>query len=68
MPKERKTTLEEFLEIIDFVLMNNKDYYQTAEKFQVSYQQVYSWVHKYETERKDDLLNRRRRKNMHLKR
>lgn len=62
MTKGRKTTLEERLEIVDFALVNNKNYHQTAEKYQVSYQQVYGWVRKYEQEGKDGLLDRRGRK------
>lgn len=59
MPTGRKTTLEERLVIVDFALVNDKDYHQTAEKFQVSYQQVYSWVRKYESDGKEGLLDRR---------
>lgn len=63
MPKGRKTTLEERLEIVDFALVNDKDYRQTSEKFQVSYQQVYSWVRKYESNGREGLLDRRGRSN-----
>ncbi|WP_084007330.1 transposase [Salisediminibacterium beveridgei] len=44
--KGRKTTLEERLEIVDFSLRNDRDHQSAAEKYNVSYQQVYSWVQK----------------------
>lgn len=62
MDKGRKTTLEERLKIVQFTLDNQKDYQSAAEKYQVSYQQVYGWVRKYELDGKDGLLDRRGRK------
>lgn len=62
MAKGRKTTLEERIEIVDFALVNHKDYHQTAEKYNVSYQQVYNWVRKYEWDGKEGLVDRRGRK------
>jgi transposase-like protein len=43
----RKTTYEERIEIVEDCLKNGQDYTATAEKYKVSYQQVYSWVQKY---------------------
>lgn len=59
MKKGRKTTLEERTEIVAFCIANGKDYGLTAEKYGVSYQQVYSWVHKYEAKGTDGLTDRR---------
>lgn len=48
MAKGRKTTMEERVQAVSHCITNGKDYSTTAEKYQVSYQQLYSWVHKYE--------------------
>jgi transposase len=40
---------------------NGKNYQETAEKYQVSYQQVYQWVRKYEADGWDALSDRRGR-------
>lgn len=47
MTKGRTTTYDERVEIVKFCIEHQTNYAQTAEKFKVSYQQVYSWVHKY---------------------
>jgi transposase-like protein len=47
MTKGRKTTYEERIEIVEDCLKNGQDYNATAKKHNVSYQQVYSWVGKY---------------------
>lgn len=47
MTKGRSTKLEERLEIVKYCIENGKDYNQTAQRFKVSYQQVYQWVKKY---------------------
>lgn len=43
----RKTTFEERLEIIEFLIKHDINYYRTAEKYDVSYAQVYNWYKKY---------------------
>jgi len=43
----RKTKLEERIEIVQYAIARNLDYKSTMEKYDVSYQQVYSWVNKY---------------------
>jgi transposase len=48
MTKGRSTTLQERIEIVLYCLAHEQDYRKTAEQFQVSYQQVYGWVKKYE--------------------
>lgn len=47
MTKGRRTTFEERVEIVSFCIANNNNYQKSSEKFQVSYQQVYSWTMKY---------------------
>lgn len=59
MTKGRKTTWEERVEIVSHCLANGKDYALTVEKFGVSYQQIYSWVRKYEEHGVDGLVDRR---------
>jgi len=59
MIKGRSTTLEERLEIVMYCLQNGKNYHQTSEHFNVSYQQVYQWVKKLEIEGEDGLKDKR---------
>ena len=47
MTKGRKTTYEERIAIVEDCLKNGQNYNATAQKYNVSYQQVYSWVAKY---------------------
>ena len=47
MKKTRKTTQEERIEIAKDCIANGKNYGETALKYQVSYQQVYTWVKKF---------------------
>ena len=79
----RKTTKEERKKIVEYCLNNNRDYKDTAAKFDVSYSQVYNWVRKYDTcglecltdkrgnhksDNDVDELERLRRENLRLKR
>ncbi|MGL5820743.1 MAG: transposase, partial [Sarcina sp.] len=79
----RKTTIEERRKIVNYCINNNRDYKGTADLYDVSYSQVYSWVKKYDSKgdsalidkrghhKKDDEvdeLERLRRENMRLKR
>src|SRR5699024_6568224 len=48
MTKGRGTTWKERIEIVQDCIGNGKDYRKTSENYHVSYQQVYSWVRKYE--------------------
>lgn len=59
MTKGRATTLEERMEIVSFCIANGKNYGLTMNKYGVSYQQVYSWVWKYEERGMDGLMDRR---------
>lgn len=47
MTKGRATTYKERIEIIKYCIENENNYAETAEKYKVSYQQVYSWIKKY---------------------
>lgn len=47
MTKGRTTTIEERLEIVNWCLGHEKSYKLAAEKYRVSYGQVYAWVNKY---------------------
>lgn len=47
MNKGRKTTYEERVEIVEDCLRNSLNYNATAAKYNVTYQQIYSWVGKY---------------------
>ena len=61
MTKGRKSTLEERAEIVAFCLEHNRDYGLTSETYKVSYQQVYTWVRKYEEGGVDKLKDNRGR-------
>ena len=61
MTKGRKTTFEERIEIVSECLKAGQNYEATAEKYQVSYQQVYQWVHKYKENGIEGLVDRRGR-------
>ena len=78
----KKTTQEERQEIVTYCLEHGKNYKDTAEKYEVSYGQVYQWVRNYESrgeagledrrgKRKSDAevdeLERLRRENLRLK-
>ena len=62
MTKGRNTTLNERKEIVLYCLENGKDYQRAAETFQVSYQQVYQWVKKYEDGGEEALQDKRGKK------
>ena len=59
MNQGRKTTFEERIEIVNFTLAHENDYPGAVEKYGVSYQQVYSWVRKFEKDGSNGLLDRR---------
>ncbi len=61
MTKGRKTTYEERVEIVTFCIKNHKNYQLTVDTYQVSYQQIYSWVKKYETQGAEALMDKRGR-------
>lgn len=59
MTKGRKTTYEERVEIVTYCMENEMAYAQTAEKYQISYQQVYQWVRKYQANGVEGLIDKR---------
>jgi len=59
MTKGRKTTIEERIEIAKACLANGKNYQETAVQYEVSYQQVYQWVRKFEENGEQGLADRR---------
>ena len=64
MTKGRKTTFEERVEIVQYCIAHNRNYAETAEQYQVSYQQARSYTVKYETGGVEALRdNRGKRKN-----
>ncbi len=59
MKQGRKTTFEERVAIVNFTIIHDKDYQAAIEKYGISYQQVYSWVRKFEKDGSQGLLDRR---------
>lgn len=62
MTKGRETTLNERIEIVSYCIEHGKDYQLTIQKYGVSYNQIYSWVRKYEEKGIDGLIDKRGRK------
>lgn len=62
MTKGKVTTWKERLEITLCCIADNNDYQHAAEGYNVSYQQVYQWVKKYESGGENALKDRRGRK------
>ncbi|MGM1049739.1 MAG: helix-turn-helix domain-containing protein [Bacillota bacterium] len=62
MTKGRLTTWQERIDIVQYCLTHQHDYRKTADQFQVSYQQVYQWVKKFEDGGQDALKDGRGRK------
>jgi transposase-like protein len=59
MTKGRSTTLDERIEIVSYCIAKGKNYGAAIEKYGVSYQQIYSWVRKYEEKGVDVLIDKR---------
>ena len=59
MTKGKTTTLAERIEIVSFCIEHAKDYTGTIKKYGVSYQQIYSWVRKYEEKGVQSLEDKR---------
>ena len=55
----RKTTIEERKEIVKYCLEHDRNYKETASNYDVSYNQVYTWVKKYDIKGKAGLLDKR---------
>ena len=56
---QRRTTIEERKEIVDYCINHNRDYKNTAAKYDVSYNQVYSWVKRYDANGEEGLTDKR---------
>ncbi len=56
---KRKTTLTERLEIVEYCLKHDQNYKSTASAYDVSYNQVYSWVKKYNKSGENALIDSR---------
>lgn len=59
MVKGRKTTFEERIDIIKDYIESGSSYEEIAEKYSISYQQIYQWVRKYQEHGIDGLQDRR---------
>lgn len=55
----RKTTIAERKEIVEYCINHNRNYKQTAVKYDVSYSQVYDWVRKYTEKGDEGLIDKR---------
>lgn len=62
MTNGRKTTYDERIEIVKYCIEHQNNYTETALKYEVSYQQVYTWCRKYETNGVEALQDKRGRK------
>ena len=61
MIKGRKTTLEERIAIVENHIKSGSTYDETAQKYNISYQQIYQWYHKYMDKGVDGLKDGRGR-------
>lgn len=59
MTKGRKTTYDERIEVVKYCIEHQNNYSETALKFKVSYQQVYTWTQKYESNGVEALQDKR---------
>ena len=59
MTKGRKVTFDEKVDIVKYCISHNRNYYDTMDKFKVSYQQIYSWIRKYDEKGVYGLIDRR---------
>ncbi|GED35071.1 MULTISPECIES: helix-turn-helix domain-containing protein [Brevibacillus] len=62
MTKGRSTTWQERIDIVLYCMAHKRNYGKTAAQFNVSYNQVYQWVKKYENGGQDALQDGRGRK------
>ncbi|AEY67065.1 helix-turn-helix domain-containing protein [Clostridium sp. BNL1100] len=62
MTDAHEVTYYEKFEIVRYCIEHQKNYSETAQKFNVSYHQVYSWTHKYESGGIDALQDNRGKK------
>ncbi|MHB8128635.1 MAG: transposase [Mobilitalea sp.] len=55
----RKTTINERKDIVNYCIEHSRDYKGTAEKYDVSYSQVYNWIKKYDASGEEGLTDKR---------
>ena len=59
MTKGKTTTYKERVEIVSYCIEHANDYTATIEKYGISYQQIYSWVRKYQEKGTEGLIDKR---------
>jgi transposase-like protein len=59
MTKGRKTTFDERVEIVQYCIAHNRNYAETSEKYQISYQQARNYTVKYESGGVEELKDNR---------
>ena len=59
MSKGRNTTYEERVEIVSYCIEHGNDYTAAIEEYGISYQQIYSWVRKYNEKGAEGLVDKR---------
>lgn len=59
MAKGRKISKEERVEIVKYCINNERNYKEAADKYKVSYNQVYTWVKKYDSNGDAGLIDKR---------
>ena len=59
MAYRKNVSIDEKIEAIKYCIENNKNYHKTSEVFNVSYQQIYLWIKKYEEGGAEALEDRR---------
>ena len=52
-------TIPKRVEIVKYCIAHEMDYAKTAEKYQVSYQQIYQWARKYQSNGAEGLIDKR---------
>ncbi len=64
MAKGRKTTKEERIRLVQECIFKRNNYGEIALKYNVSYQQIYTWVKKYQEKGEDGLSDCRGRREL----
>lgn len=61
MAEKEKLSQEQKLQAVLYCLEHQLDYRQASEQYKITYQQIYSWVKKYQEQGEAGLLDRRGR-------
>ena len=59
MAEKKKLSYEEKLQAVLYCIGHRLDYRQTSEQYNITYQQIYNWVKKYQEQGEAGLLDRR---------